>query len=248
VTRTTRNGKPGLELEDKIIGPWLKLHRGTAQQGEGEVVMTLHAGCAKSTAFRTDQDVAEASLLAAVRRGQPAACEDFVRRYSGQMLAVARRFLRCEQDADDAVQEAFLSAFRSVHRFAGDSRISTWLHRIVINACLMKLRSEKKRTSASIEHLLPAFDDTGHHAGRVTVWSDALQNLQTSELRARVRDGIGELPEPYRAVLLLRDLEEWTTQETAERLGLTEGTVKVRLHRARQALRTLLDPRLADAA
>lgn len=194
-----------------------------------------------SRAAQVDFD--DASFLSLLRSGRRDACEDFVRHFGGQMFAVARRFLRCEHDAADAVQEAFLSAFRSIHTFAGDSKVGTWLHRIVINVCLMKLRSARNKPMASIESLLPTFDETGHHARPVTAWeAPPPERLQSAELRAKVRSCIEQLPEPYRVVLLLRDIEELDTAETAERVGITQAAVKVRLHRARQALRTLLDP------
>lgn len=190
-----------------------------------------------------EQVADEAALLAGVRRHDNAACEEFVRRFGGQMLAVARRFLRCEQDAADAVQEAFLSAFRSIEDFSGSSRIGTWLHRIVVNSCLMKLRSAKSRPATSIESLLPTFDETGHHARRVLAWdAPPSDRVHAAELRAMVRASIDDLPEQHRVVLLLRDIEELDTQETAERLAISPAAVKVRLHRARQALRTLLEP------
>jgi RNA polymerase sigma-70 factor (ECF subfamily) len=185
----------------------------------------------------------ETGLLERLRSGDEAACADLVRHFGGRMLTVSRRFLRCEQDAADAVQEAFLSAFRSIQDFEGGSRLGTWLHRIVVNACLMKLRAARRRPATSIDHLLPAFDETGHQVRQATTWDTSpLERLQTQELRARVRRCIEMLPEGYRVVLLLRDIEELDTAETASRLGISESAVKVRLHRARQALRTLLEP------
>lgn len=188
-----------------------------------------------------DPEANEAELLMALRAGDEPAYERLVRSYGGAMHAVARRFLRCDGDAADAVQEAFLSAFRSIHGFAGNSKIGTWLHRIVVNTCLMRLRAEKSRPAVSIEHLLPTFDETGHHASRIHDWHMPSDRLETDEVRTTVRRCIDELPDPYRVVLLLRDIEELSTQETAERLGISDAAVKVRLHRARQALRTLLD-------
>jgi RNA polymerase sigma-70 factor, ECF subfamily len=205
--------------------------------------MTQQTNHRRSAGEKIEGDTDETTLLARVRGGDEASCEEFVRRYGGPMLAVARRFLRCEQDAADAVQEAFLSAFRSIHGFAGNSRIGTWLHRVVVNACLMKLRSAKSRPTTPIESLLPAFDETGHHARGVSAWdAPPPERLHAAELRVKVRECIEELPEPYRVVLLLRDIEELDTQETAERLAISPAAVKVRLHRARQALRTLLEP------
>lgn len=184
----------------------------------------------------------EARLTRGLRSADPAAYETLVRRHGPAMLAVARRYLRSEQDAADAVQDAFLSAFRSIDRFAGESRLSTWLHRIVVNACLMKLRSQRSQPTMSIDPLLPTFDDTGHHAQRVAAWGAPADHIESEEVRAMVRHCIDQLPEPYRVVLMLRDIDELDTQETAARLDISEGAVKVRLHRARQALRTLLDP------
>jgi RNA polymerase sigma-70 factor (ECF subfamily) len=170
-----------------------------------------------------------------------------VRRHAGTLLAVARRFLSCEADSADAVQDAFVSAFQSLDTFAGNAQLSTWLHRIVVNHCLMKLRQRKRRRTVSLDGLLPAFDETGHHSRPVPAWAQPPEaRLSQAETRAQVRACIDRLPEPYRAVLLLRDIEERDTDETAELLGLSRAAVKTRLHRARQALRTLLEPLLVS--
>ena len=185
----------------------------------------------------------EASLLAGLRAGDDSAFEQLVRRHGGRMLAVAHRFLHCEADCADAVQDAFLAAFRALDSFAGDSSLGTWLHRIVVNACLMKLRARYRNRQVPIDDLLPTFDETGHHAQPVRPWNEeALSLLDRTELRKQIRSCIDRLPEPYRVVLLLRDIEEFDTDQTARRLGITPGSVKTRLHRARQALRTLLEP------
>ena len=164
------------------------------------------------------------------------------------MRATARRLLRSDQDAEDAVQEAFVSAARAIDGFAGGSKVSTWLHRIVINTALMKLRTRRRRREESIDDLLPHFDAEGRHVSPVASWetpSDVL--LERRETRAMVRRCIDRLPERYRTVLLLRDIEELDTQESADLLGTTANTVKIRLHRARQALRTLLERELVGA-
>ncbi len=190
----------------------------------------------------------EARLLEALRAGDASAYETLVRRESGRMLAVARRFLRQEDDARDAVQDAFLQAFRALPRFAGEARLGTWLHRIVVNASLMKLRSRRRRPEEPIDALLPVFED-GHHAAYVAEWRDGADTLlERAETRAFVRACIDALPESYRTVLLLRDVEELDTDEAARALELTPNALKVRLHRARQALRTLLDRRLGGVA
>ncbi len=188
---------------------------------------------------RTD----DAALVERLRAGEERAYEEMVREYSGQMLAVARRFLRSEEDALDTVQEAFISAFRALDRFEGQSKLSTWLHRIVVNSALMRLRKKSRRAERSIEELLPQFRSDGHPARPMNPWrEDVAVALEAQEARALVREKIDELPDPYRTVLLLRDIEEYDTRETAELLEITENAVKTRLHRARLALRNLLDP------
>ena len=121
--------------------------------------------------------------------------------------------------------------------------LSTWLHRIVVNACLMRLRAKRRRPEETeIESLLPVFAEDGHQATPSVPWAENAQTmLEREETRAMVREAIDQLPDAYRIVLLLRDIEEKTTEETAAILGITANAVKIRLHRARQALRTLLD-------
>ncbi len=185
----------------------------------------------------------ETALLAALRAGDGAAYELLVTTYGGRLLAVARRILRNEEDARDATQEAFLLAFRALPRFEGASRISTWLHRIVVNAALMKIRSRKARPEEPIEPLLPTFMEDGHSTVEFRAWEGGADELlERSETRRLVRASIDRLPATYRTILILRDIEELETAEVADRLGITPNAVKIRLHRARQALRQLMDP------
>lgn len=191
----------------------------------------------------------DAALLARLRRGEDAAFAELVAAHGGRLLAVTRRLLRNEDDAADAVQEALLSAFRALDRFEGTSRLSTWLHRIAVNAALMKLRKRSSQPDHSIESLLPQFQADGHAARPARPWDPgAAAALEQAETRALVRRMIDQLPENYRIVLLLRDIEGLDTDEAAAALGLQPGAVKTRLHRARQALRTLLDPHFARDA
>lgn len=187
-----------------------------------------------------DASSEEQEMIWALRNGVPAAYEEFVETFGGQMLAVARRFLRCEQDAADAVQDAFLSAFQSIDTFVGGSRLSTWLHRIVVNASLMKLRSKSRRHEVRVEEDTPLFDKDGRHARAVPDW-DPHFRAESEDLKEQVRRCIDELPESYREILMLRDIEERGTEETANLLGETVGNVKTRLHRARHALRARIE-------
>ena len=187
----------------------------------------------------------EAALVRRLRDGDPEAFETMVREYGGRMLAAARRIVGTEEDARDAVQEAFLAAFKSIRSFAGAARLSTWLHRIVVNAALMKLRGRRRRREDSIEELLPRFRHDGCWSESPAAWdmsSDGV--LERQEARAAVRRAIDRLPASYRTVLTLRDIEEFDTDETATALGTTGNAVKIRLHRARQALKALLDREL----
>jgi RNA polymerase sigma-70 factor (ECF subfamily) len=184
-------------------------------------------------------------LVARLKAGDGDAFEELVRRHGGRMLTVARRYLRDEEAARDAVQDAFLSAFRGIQRFDGQAQISTWLHRIVVNAALMRIRTRERRPEQSIEPLLPTFQEDGHHTEPVAPWAESgPAALERRETRALVRAAIGELPESYRVVLMLRDIEDRSTKDTADALGISENAAKLRLHRARQALSTLIRQRL----
>ena len=185
----------------------------------------------------------EAALVAGLRSGDPAAFETLVRTHMAALLRVARRFMRNEEDARDAVQDAFVAAFRSIAGFTGSARLSTWLHRILINACLMRLRTQRRHPEEDIDDLLPRFLEDGHQSPPSEPWSETAETiLERAELRDAVRTAIDRLPDTHREVLLLRDIEELSTEEAAEMLGVTPNAVKIRLHRARQALRTQLDP------
>ncbi len=188
-----------------------------------------------------DEPEDEAALVADLRTGDEAAFERVVRLYTPRLLAAARRILRNEEDARDAVQDAFLSAFKALPRFEGESRFATWLHRIGINAALMKLRSRQRKHERPIGELLPRFLSDGHPVDPAVAWEPVEKLLERQETREFVRQAIDELPESHRTVLLLRDIEELDTEQAAEQLGVSTGVVKTRLHRARQALRTLLD-------
>ena len=120
---------------------------------------------------------AEARLVARLKAGDQEAYEEVVRSLGGRMLAVARRFLNDEDAARDAVQDAFLSAFRGIQRFDAQAQLSTWLHRIVVNAALMRIRTRQRRPEQSIEPMLPVFADDGHHASAVVSWTETGEHV-----------------------------------------------------------------------
>ncbi len=191
------------------------------------------------------QDWNETQVLDGMRRGDDDAFELVFRRYGGRMVATARRLLNNDEDARDAVQEAMLSAFKGVRQFEGSAQIGTWLHRIVVNAALMRIRTRRRKPEAPIETLLPTFSADGH---RVMVASSdrfPADPLEQAQLLGLLRQCAMELPEAYRQVYLLRDIEELSCEEVALAMGLTTNAVKIRLHRARQALMTLVQQRYA---
>ncbi len=174
----------------------------------------------------------EPIMLAGLRVGDEFAYQRLFDRHRERMLAIARRYLD-EEDARDAVQDAFVAVFRTIDRFEGKATLSTWLHRVVVNACLMKLRSRRRKPeqplSPTIDQSLTASpDDTPD------------RSLEDAECDAWVKQAILDLPEPHRTVIELRDIQQRDTRETAELLNLTPGAVKTRLHRARALLRTQL--------
>lgn len=199
----------------------------------------LARGPSTAEATQRVSSASESLLLARLRAGEDQAYQELLRIHGGRLLAVARRFMRNEEDARDCLQDALLSAFCSIDRFEGKAKLGTWLHRIVVNACLMRLRSKKRRPEELVVPQLREFDDYGFRIGPTEMASaNAQELLESEEVRQQVRKEIDGLPENYRIVLVLRDIEEFNAAETAEMLGLTPGAVKVRLHRARLALRS----------
>jgi RNA polymerase sigma-70 factor (ECF subfamily) len=185
------------------------------------------------------QSESDAELVTRLQSGDDTAFEPVVRLHSGRLLSVARRLLGNEEDARDAVQDAFIRAYKAIGTFESRAQLHTWLHRILVNVALMKLRERRRRPTESLEELLPTYTSDGHQAVASRDWGDAV--LERKETAAIVREAIARLPDQYREVLVLRDIEERDTGEAAALLGTTANAVKVRLHRARQALRTLLD-------
>ncbi len=200
-----------------------------------------------SVTTRIDRD---GSLVAALRRGDPTAAEDLVAAYGDRACRLATRITRNAQDAEEAVQDAFLSLIRKIDTFRGDSAFGSWLYRIVANAAYQRCRRRRDR-GADIsldELLLPAFDEHGRHVASVPDWSMSADDpARQTELRMVLSTAIEKLPADYRAVVLLRDVEGLSHQEIAETLGLTVVNVKTRVHRARLFLRKQLDAHLSGS-
>lgn len=189
----------------------------------------------------------EADLLRRLKEKDERAYADLLELAGPRLLRLARRMMGCDDAGEDAFQDAMLSAFKAIGRFDGKCRLTTWLHRITVNACLMKLRGRPRKAEHSLEELMPSFQEDGHHERAPARWRPtAVVEVESSEIRELVRARIEELPPQYRAVLVLRDLEGFDTARTAAILETTEEAVKMRLFRARLALKALLEPHFAD--
>lgn len=184
-------------------------------------------------------DAGERDLVARLQKGDEAAFEELLKRYELKVFNLTRGLMRSDDDAQDALQETFLSVFRNIGRFKGGSSLSTWIYRIAVNAALMKMRRRKtEQKYIPIEEYMPEFDDTGHRVAVVPDWHPAVdQLLLNRELGSMLRGWIAELQPEYRTVFLLRDQEELSNEQVADILGLSVAAVKSRLHRARLYLR-----------
>ena len=188
-------------------------------------------------------DISMPDDVRAIIDGDPAATHHFVRMHMPWMLVVARRILNEANLAEDAVQTAFAKIFQALSKFEGRSSIKTWMRRIVINEALMLVRKRKQQSEEPIEEYLPTFDQNGCRTEEI--WSSAQtpeSALHKAQTQKTIFAKINQLPGQYRTILILRDIEELSTQETAEATGLSEANVRVRLHRARAALKKLLEP------
>ncbi|MFQ6026431.1 MAG: RNA polymerase sigma factor [Dehalococcoidia bacterium] len=171
-----------------------------------------------------------------------AAFTAMVEQYSDLAYNVALRMLRNPDDAEDAVQEAFISAYRAFPRFKGQSKLSTWLYRIVVNACLMKIRKDKSRSKY--------LADSGYDDSLVPDWrsaNDPEHSALNSELQGQLEQGLEMLSPELRSAIVLRDVQGFSTEEAAEVLNITVASLKSRLHRGRVMLRKHLEGYLGKA-
>jgi RNA polymerase sigma-70 factor, ECF subfamily len=182
----------------------------------------------------TDED-----LVARARTKDFAAFEELVDRYEDKIFRLAFRFVRNETEAKEIVQDTFLLVWRKLDTFKGDSQFGSWLYRVATNTALMRLRAQRRHPEISTEELpIDYLDNYGQLPAAGENWAKRPDDeLQSDELRRRIQKAVDELPEIYRTVFLIRDVEGLSTEETAEVLEISIPTVKTRLHRARLALR-----------
>ena len=184
---------------------------------------------------------ADATLATRTASGDEAAFEALMRRYNQKLFRVARAILKNDADAEDALQDAYLQAYRRMGDFRGDAQLGTWLTRIVINQALMRLRAGK-RDRGVLAFVEPAAGSTTDVTAEIA--DDHVESPPDATFRAEIRrmleHHIDALPLPMRTVLVMRDVEEMSVQETAESLGIPPATVRTRLFRARAMLRERL--------
>lgn len=185
------------------------------------------------------------ALVARLQQGDRTAFRELVRRHQDKVYRLALRLTRDESRAQDAMQDAFLQVYRKIGQFQEQSAFTTWLYRITVNAALMRMRSEKRHRESSLEEASPRYSEQGEIAEPVDDWSAAVDDdAGNRELAKYAQVAIDELPETYKSVFVLRELEEMSTEDVAQILDLTIPTVKTRLHRARLALRKALAERV----
>ena len=187
----------------------------------------------------------DVALVERLRAGDAEALGPLMERFAGRVYRVANGICHSSPDAEEVVQDVFLTLFRKAGSFEGRAALGTWLYRVAVNTALNKRRGKRNELEEPLEDLLPTFKEDGHRQGDrsflLADWSQMPDEMLLSrEGREVVHAAVGRLPEHFRAVLLLRDVEELSSEEVAEILGDSIASVKSRLHRARMALRELL--------
>jgi len=179
--------------------------------------------------------IADTLLSARVASGDGAAFELLMRRYNRRLFRIARSVLRDDADAEDALQESYLAAYRAIGAFRGESSLATWLSRLVLNHCLARRRKDRRR-----DHIAPVVHDSEAVEAIEADFETPDRSMVRSELRALLQKKVDELPDAFRTVFVLRCVEELSVEETAELLAIPEATVRSRHFRARSLLRESL--------
>ncbi len=181
----------------------------------------------------------ESLLVARAKAGDTSAFSELVSRYERKIFRLAKNITRHDEDAEDVLQEAFLKAYEHLDRFEGNSKFYTWLVRIAVNEALMKLRKRKTDKTVPLDEPVDLGEETMQR--EIAVWdNNPEQQYSGEEMRKILGDALDSLKPDFRTVFTLRDIEELSTEETAESLGITVAAVKSRLLRARLALREKL--------
>ena len=197
-----------------------------------------------SSAPVNDKHSAELALIRRVQSGDANSFYELVRPYERAVFLAALGLVKNEADAEDVAQEAVLKAFRGIPHFRGDAKFSTWLIQIAINEAKMKLRKDRRHLYESIEDGQQA-EDGDYMPRDFADWREIpSETLERKEVRDALNNALASLPEKYRTVLILRDVQQLNIAETSQVLGISEANVKTRLSRARLQLRDALAPGL----
>jgi RNA polymerase sigma-70 factor (ECF subfamily) len=203
----------------------------------------VKSGEAPTTAQRN-----EADLIARILAGEKELFHDLIRPYERMVFMTVFSIVKNETDAEDGAQDAMVNAYRHLSKFRGDAKFSTWLTTIAVNEGRQKLRRAKRAKEDSLDEPIEG-EDQEITPAPLTDWREIpLESLERKELREELRSAVADLPDKYREIFTLRDIEELNVAETAAALGINENMVKVRLHRARMMLQKRLAPILKTTA
>ena len=190
----------------------------------------------------------ESELIARILAGEKDLFHELIRPYERMLYLTALSIVKNETDAEECAEDAVVAAYRNLARFRGDSKFSTWLVTIVVNEARQKLRRARRAKEESLDEPVEG-EEKEYTPAPLTDWREIpSEALERKELREVLRKAVADLPDIYRQVFTLRDLEEMNVRETAAALGVNENIVKVRLHRARIMLQRTLAPYLKTTA
>ncbi len=189
-------------------------------------------------------DTPDALLIERACAGDSSAFDELVARHRDRMHRQLFRSCMDEEQIEDTVQESFLQAYRALGQFRGLSAFSTWLYRIAHNICLRKRQQARRNPALSLDEMSESGEDSAPREAPDPD-ADPAREVLSRELRAAMDKAVSDLPENYRQVFILREVEELSTEEVSKVLGITEAAVKARLHRGRAILKERLTPYLA---
>ena len=203
----------------------------------------MRSGEAKATEVRDEK-----GLIARILNGEKELFHDLIRPYERMVYMTVFSIVKNETDAEDGAQDAMVNAYRHLSKFRGEAKFSTWLTTIAVNEGRQKLRRQKRAKEDSLDQPI-AGEEEEFTPAPLTDWKEIpLEALERKELREALRAAVAELPDIYRQIFTLRDIQELNVAETAAALGINENMVKVRLHRARMMLQKSLVPFLKTTA
>ena len=182
-----------------------------------------------------NEKVMDSELVTNLKNGDLASFQELLTRYTQKVHNLAMRITRSEEDTEEILQDVFVTVYKKIDKFEGKSAFSSWLYRITANTSFMKLRKRKQTPAISLEDVAPAIKDSW--VGNGAEAADVNYISSRHELRASIEEALAALPEEYRAIFILRDVDGLSNQEVGEIMHLSVPAVKSRLHRSRLMLR-----------